>query len=128
MTYLSMAIYKLFTNYPTFSFDYEKLLVNFIEFVYQSIAKLTFPALKLALVSKINFPLKSTAVKPQIDNDHTYHEALHNFYQVWQTFYRIKELMTNPWYPDAENSELGVILSEKLNNTLPKVLETFIKG
>ena len=62
MSYLSMAIYKLFTNNPTFSFlskpsFSEELLVNFIEFVYQSIMKLTFPAMKFALVSKIYFLL-----------------------------------------------------------------------
>ena len=72
MTYLSTAIFKLFMHFPAFSFfskqnSSEELLVKFIEFVYQSIKKLTFPALKLALVSKINFLLKSTAVNPSID-------------------------------------------------------------
>ena len=35
---------------------------------------------------------------------------------------------SDPWYDENSYVDVGVILSEKLNCTSPKVLATFMKG
>ncbi|KAI1726547.1 exportin-4 [Ditylenchus destructor] len=96
---LSLVIYKLFTYHPIAIFKRfpETLLSRFIEFLSQTIIKLTSAGLSL---------------DSDEDND-SLHEALHNLYQVWRNILRSKQI-----FPET--------ICAHINLTNDKVIEEFL--
>ncbi|KAI1733017.1 exportin-4 [Ditylenchus destructor] len=96
---LSLVIYKLFTYHPIAIFKRfpETLLSRFIDFLSQTIIKLTSAGLSL---------------DSDEDND-SLHEALHNLYQVWRNILRSKQI-----FPETTCAHISL--------TNDKVIEEFL--